>query len=140
MKIQRFEDIEAWQQARVLANLVYDATENSKFARDVGLREQIRRAAGSVMHNLAEGFDAGSDPELIRFLKYSRRSSNEVQSEAYLAMDRTYISQDHFQQIHDQATRTKKLINGFITYQINSNTKGKNAVQLTNRPSDHPTN
>jgi four helix bundle protein len=62
MKVTRFEDLRAWQQARVLANLVYDATDQGNFVRDFKLRDQIHGAAGSVMHNIAEGFDAGPMP------------------------------------------------------------------------------
>ena len=116
MKIERFEDIRAWQEARVLANLVYDATEAGTFARDFGLRDQIREAAGSIMHNIAEGFEAGSDAEFIKFLKYSRRSASEVQSELYLALDRKHLTTEAFQTIYDKATEVKKLINAFIGY------------------------
>ncbi len=75
MKIERFEDIRAWQQARELANLVYDLTEQGNLSKDFRLRDQIQGATGSVMHNIAEGFDDGSDTEFIRFLKYARRSN-----------------------------------------------------------------
>src|SRR5574341_603374 len=93
-KIQRFEDLQSWQKARVLANVIYDLTEHAKFAKDFCLCGQIQDAAGSVMHNIAEGFDAGTNPEFIRFLKLSRRSASEVQSELYLALDRKYITTD----------------------------------------------
>jgi len=116
MKIERFEDIRAWQEARVLTNMVYDVSNSDSFARDFGLRDQIREAAGSTMHNIAEGFDAGSDVEFIRFLKYARRSASEVQSQLYIALDRHYITQAQFQRIYDQATSVKKLINAFIGY------------------------
>lgn len=116
MKIERFEDIKAWQAARALANLVYDATDSGAFAKDFGLRDQIRTAAGSITHNIAEGFESGSDAEFVRFLKYSRRSASEVQSEAYLALDRKYISEQAFQTIYDKATEIKRLINAFIGY------------------------
>jgi four helix bundle protein len=116
VRIERFEDIKAWQVARVLANLVYDATDTGTFARDFGLRDQIRKAAGSVMHNIAEGFEAGSDPDFVRFLKYARRSASVVQSEAYLALDRKYLGQEPFQAIYDKATESKRLINAFIGY------------------------
>lgn len=96
MKIERFEDIRAWQQARELSNLVYDLTERGNFAKDFRLRDQIQGATGSIMHNIAEGFDDGSDTEFIRFLKYARRSASEVQSEIYLALDRKYVSADDF--------------------------------------------
>jgi four helix bundle protein len=116
MRIEKFEDIRAWQQARELANLVYDLTEQGRFAKDFRLRDQIQGAAGSVMHNIAEGFDDGSDGEFIHFLKYSRRSTSEVQSEIYLALDRKYITQQDFQKVYDMATTTKKSINAFIAY------------------------
>jgi four helix bundle protein len=116
MKIERFEDIRAWQQAREVANLVYDLTEQGDFSKDFRLRDQIRGAAGSIMHNIAEGFDDGSDAEFIHFLKYARRSASEVQSEIYLALDRKYVSTEGFQRVYDLATSTKKSINAFIAY------------------------
>ena len=116
MKIQRFEDLQAWQQARVLANMVYDAIEQGKFVRDYKLRDQICAAAGSAMHNCAEGFDSGFDNEFAVFLKYARRSASEVQSEIYLALDRKYVDEPAFKQIYDKATETKKIINALIAY------------------------
>jgi len=79
MAIERFEDIKAWQRARELAREMYALSGCGNFATDFGLRDQIRRAAGSVMHNIAEGFDARSDPEFIRFPGYARRSATELQ-------------------------------------------------------------
>ncbi len=81
MKIERFEDLQCWQKARQLANIIYDLTGHQSFSRDFQLRNQIRDAAGSVMHNIAQGFDSGTDPEFIRFLKIARRSASEVQSD-----------------------------------------------------------
>lgn len=115
-RIERFEDIRAWQGARVLAQMVYEVSGQGAFARDFGLRDQIREAAGSAMHNIAEGFDAGADNEFVRFLRYARRSATEVQSELYIALDQSYITSERFQQIYDKATQVKKLINGFIGY------------------------
>lgn len=114
--IQRFEDLQSWQKARQLANAVYELTNQSGFARDFQLRDQIRDAAGSVMHNIAEGFDSGTDPEFIRFLKIARRSASEVQSELYLALDRKYITADGLKTAYDLATEAKRLINGMIAY------------------------
>ena len=116
MKIEKFEDIRAWQQARELSNMVYDLTEQEKFRKDFRLRDQIQGAAGSIMHNIAEGFDDGSDVEFIRFLKYARRSASEVQSEIYLALDRKYVSSEDFQKVYEMATTAKKSINAFIAY------------------------
>ena len=115
-KIERFEDLQSWQKARELTNLIYDLTDHPGFARDFRLRDQIRDAAGSVMHNIAEGFDAGTDAEFIRFLKIARRSASEVQSELYLALDRKYITNDELRAAYDIATETKRLINGLIAY------------------------
>lgn len=115
-RIRRFEDIQSWQKARQLANLIYKFSGNGSFAKDYGLRNQIRRAAGSVMHNIAEGFDAGTDAEFARFLKMARRSASEVQSQLYLAMDQQYLSQTELTQAYNLAEEVKKLINGLIGY------------------------
>jgi four helix bundle protein len=115
-KIQRFEELKSWQKARKLTNMIYDLSENGGFSKDFELRNQIRGAAGSTMHNIAEGFDAGSDVEFIRFLKYARRSASEVQSQLYLALDRKYITTEQLQSAYSQADEVKKLINGFIAY------------------------
>jgi len=115
-KIERFEDLQSWQKARQLANMIYDLTEHPKFAKDFHLRDQIQDAAGSIMHNIAEGFDAGTNPEFIRFLKISRRSASEVQSELYLALDRKYINEEELSKAYNLATESKRLINGMIAY------------------------
>lgn len=115
-KIERFEDLQSWQKARQLANSVYDLTECSKFAKDFHLRGQIQDAAGSVMHNIAEGFDSGTNLEFIRFLKIARCSASEVQLELYLALDRNYISQEELSLAYNLSTETKRLINGMISY------------------------
>ena len=115
-KIERFEDIQSWQKARQLTNLVYNLTEYPKFSKDFRLSGQIQGAAGSVMHNIAEGFDAGSNPEFVRFLKMARRSASEVQSQLYLALDRKYITQEELTTAYNLATEAKRLINGMIGY------------------------
>jgi four helix bundle protein len=115
-KIERFEDLQSWQKARQLANAIYDLTDHPNFAKDFQLRNQIRDAAGSVMHNIAEGFDSGTDPEFSRFLKIARRSASEVQSELYLALDRKYVTQDELIIAYNLATESKRLINGMIAY------------------------
>ena len=94
MTIKNFEDIKAWQIARTLTGYVYELTRKERFSRDFALRDQIQRAAGSIMHNIAEGFESGSDAEFARFLKMARRSAGEVQSELYLAVDCQYITSE----------------------------------------------
>ena len=115
-KIERFEDLHSWQKARQLANAIYDLTEHPIFKKDFRLSGQIQGAAGSAMHNISEGFDSGSNPEFIRFLKMARRSTSEVQSELYLALDRKYITQDQLTTAYNLATEVKRLINGMIGY------------------------
>ena len=110
--IKHFEDIRAWQTAREITNLAYQMTSKGSFAKDFGLRDQIRRAASSVMSNIAEGFDAGSDAEFTRFLSYSRRSASEVQSQLQTALDQNHILQDIFNEAYKKAETTKKQING----------------------------
>ena len=116
MKIKKFEDLDCWKKARELVNMIYDLTNQEKFKKDFRLSSQIRDAGGSAMHNIAEGFDAGSDPEFIRFLKISRRSASEVQSELYLALDRKYITANQLRMAYDKAVEVKKLNNGLIAY------------------------
>lgn len=116
MKIERFEDIEAWQLARELTRKVYGLTKKPGFAKDYGLEKQIQNAAGSSMHNIAEGFDSETNPEFIRFLRYSKRSCTEVQSELYLALDEEYISSSEFRETFELAGRTRAAVRGFINY------------------------
>ena len=116
MGIERFEDIEAWQLARELTNKVYVLTKKTTFARDFGLKGQIQNAAGSSMHNIAEGFDSETNPEFVRFLRYAKRSCTEVQSELYAALDQQYITKAEFQDVYDHVGRTRSAIRGFIKY------------------------
>ncbi len=116
MKIERFEDIEAWKLARELTRKVYVLTKKTKFACDFGLKRQIQDAAGSSMHNIAEGFDSETNSEFVRFLRYAKRSYTEVQSELYMALDQRYITETEFQEIYDHAGRTRAVIRGFIKY------------------------
>jgi len=114
--IKNFEELIAWQKSRELAGCVYALTRQDKFSRDFGLRDQIQRATSSVMHNIAEGFESGSDPEFVRFLKMARRSAGEVQSQLYLALDVGYITEDERKKAYILATEVKQLINGMMTY------------------------
>ena len=118
MGIERFEDIEAWQLARELTRKVYVLTKKTKFAQYFGLKRQIQEAAGSSMHNIAEGFDSETNPEFVRFLRYAKRSCTEVQSELYVALDQHYLTDAEFQDVYDHAGRTRAAIRGFIKYLI----------------------
>jgi four helix bundle protein len=110
--IKKFEDILAWQEARKLVNRIYQVTGKGAFARDFGLRDQIQRAAVSVMANIAEGFDCESHAEFARFLGFARRSAVEVQSLLYAALDIGYITDEAFKSMYGQAEKTKALTGG----------------------------
>lgn len=112
MKIERFEDIQGWQEARKLTKEIYKLTNGFQFKRDQGLCAQIQKASVSVMANIAEGFDRQSKREFSKFLNYA----SEVQSHLYVALDQEYISDGNFQETYIQARKTKNLINGFIKY------------------------
>lgn len=95
-KIHRFEDIEAWQIARTLTVDIYQLTLKEGFDRDYGMKDQIRRAVVSIMNNIAEGFERGSNKDFAKFLYISRGSAGEVRSLLYVACDLGYISEDDF--------------------------------------------
>ena len=111
--IQRFEDIQAWQEARKLVKMIYSLTNKDLFSKDFGMRDQIRRASVSVMANIAEGFDCESKVEFARFLGIARRSAVEVQSILYAALDVEYINNDEFELHYEQARKAKALVGGF---------------------------
>jgi four helix bundle protein len=116
MVIKRFEDIDAWKEARTLVNMVYNLTSKTLFRKDFGLREQIQRSAVSCMSNIAEGFDSDTKQQFIQMLGYAKRSSSEVQSQLYVALDRRYINEKEFEECYKQAQLVGKLTNGFIRY------------------------
>jgi four helix bundle protein len=111
--ITRFEDILAWQEARELTRRIYALAGNGPFAHDFGLRDQIQRASVSSMSNIAEDFDCESKVEFGRFLGIARRSTAEVQSLLYVALDVNYITQNQLAENYEQARKTKALIGGF---------------------------
>ena len=115
--IERFEDLECWQEARKLVNMVYEAMNESKdFQKDFRLNGQITGASISVMNNIAEGWASQSNNEFIRFLTYSRRSCAEIQNCLYIALDQQYITEITFRKIYEQALKTLKIIDGLLRY------------------------
>lgn len=137
MKIRRFEEIEAWQEARKLVKLVYQAINSSdKFKKDYRLRDQATSATVSTMSNIAEGFSRKSNKEFIQFLYISKSSAAEVQSIFYVALDMSYINQEIFQGIYNQADKVSQLDSGFIKYlstQVTQkcNNAGNSITQVT---------
>ena len=123
MKITRFEDIKAWQEARKLVKLVYEAINaNERFSKDLRLVSQIQGASVSSMSNIAEGFSRKGKREFVQYLFISKSSAAEVQSHLYVAIDQEYISKETFDQLYAQAEKVSKMDSGFIKY-LNSELK-----------------
>lgn len=116
MNYKRFEELPCWIKARELCQAVYKIINLPSFKKDFKLRNQIWDAAGSVMDNIAEGFDDGSTREFIRFLGYSQRSTSEVQSQLYRAIDCGYVNQSQFDDFYNIASECRKQIKGFRKY------------------------
>ncbi len=111
-KVKKFEDLIAWQKSRVLVREVYRLTGKQNFRRDFGLTDQIRRAAVSVMSNIAEGFDRGSRAEFHQFLVIAKGSCAEVRSQIYIALDAGYLEQKEFQQLNTLANEVARIVGG----------------------------
>jgi four helix bundle protein len=115
-KIERFEDIDAWKEARVLTKQVYQATRKRGFRNDFSMVDQIRRASVSIMSNIAEGFNRGGDKEFVQFLAVAKGSTGEVQSLLYAAVDQEYLAEDEFHDLMQRADLVAKLTGGFLSY------------------------
>lgn len=115
-KIERFEDIEAWRDARVLVRSIYEITGEGQFARDFGLRDQIRRAGVSTMSNIAEGFERGSNKDFIRFLYMAKASAGEVRSQLYVAADLGYLGKQRKDELIELVQGVSRRIAAFIKY------------------------
>jgi four helix bundle protein len=111
-KIQRFEDLIAWQKARELTKKIYGMSRQGNFARDFDLVGQIRRAAVSIMSNIAEGFEREGQREFRQFLSIAKGSCAEVRSQLYVAFDCGYLSQNDFANLLKQAEEVGRIIGG----------------------------
>ncbi|MCK4572287.1 four helix bundle protein [candidate division WOR-3 bacterium] len=114
--IKRFEDIKAWQKSRELVKEIYYITNNKKFMKDWSLKEQVRRAAVSIISNIAEGFSRQTDKEFIQFLYIAKGSASEIQSHLYLSLDLGYLSKEEFKKVYIETEEISKMISGFIRY------------------------
>lgn len=114
--IERFEDIEAWKVARALTHQIYQLSERGGFARDYGLRDQMRRAAVSVMSNIAEGFESRSQAMFADYLGRAKGSAGELRAQLYVALDAGYLSQEEFSRLKSETEHCSRLISRFISY------------------------
>lgn len=120
----RFEDILSWQKARELCKMLNGFTLKELFSRDFKLVSQIKSSSGSVMDNIAEGFERGGNKEFIQFLFISKGSAGETRSQLYRALDNSYISEEEFQKAYSLAEDVSKLVAGLINHLKSSDIKG----------------
>ena len=118
------EDVTAWQKARELTRQVYTASGRGLFGRDFGLRDQIRRAAVSIMANVAEGFERDGTGEFVQFLSVAKGSVGELRAHLYVALDQLYVTKQEFERMRVLADETARLISGLMAYLRRSQVKG----------------
>ncbi len=111
-KIEKFEELIAWQKARILKTEVYRLSRVGKFSKDFKLAGQIQAASISVMANIAEGFDRGRKAEFHQFLSIAKGSCGEVRSHLYAALDVGYLTQEEFKPVHELSEEVSRIING----------------------------
>ena len=133
--IQDFEDLEVWKLARKLTVQVYALSRNGVFAKDYGFCNQIRRAAVSIVSNIAEGFERRSNSQFIQFLDIANGSAGEVRAQLYVALDLGYITQEQFQAVFKDITSIGKMLTS-LTRHLRVN---KRPSSPTTQPPNHPT-
>lgn len=126
--IKRFEEIEAWKKARELTKLVYNLTREGEWAKDFGLKDQIRRAAVSAMSNIAEGFERRSSAEFARFLVMAKGSAGEVRSQLYVALDLEYLDEKSSECVCRLAEAVSRMIAGLAGYLKGSETRAEQSL------------
>ena len=122
---KRFEEIEAWKISRELERKIWRISTKGSFSKDFGLKDQINRATGSIMDNIAEGFGRGGNREFVNFLSYSRASNDEVRSQLYRAYDRAHIDEKLFNELVELSNSVGVKINNLIVYLRDSNYRGQ---------------
>jgi four helix bundle protein len=124
-RVESFEDLNVYRQARDLTNKIYELTRQRFFARDYGLGDQIRRASVSIMSNIAEGFERGTNAEFIRFLFIAKGSCGEVRAQLAISFDQKYIADENvYQSLVNQCRRISGMLSNLITYLKGSKFKG----------------
>lgn len=123
-KVERFEDLKIWQLARELCLMIHKLTIKEQFSRDFKLVGQINGSSGSIMDNIAEGFERDGNKEFIQFLTFSKGSCGETRSQLYRALDYQYITQDEFDTAYKMTLEESKMLKSFIQYLKDSELKG----------------
>ncbi|WP_159518347.1 four helix bundle protein [Sunxiuqinia indica] len=123
--IERFEDLKVWKAAREFCKEIHQMTIHDDFSKDFKLVSQIKASSGSIMDNIAEGFERDGNKEFGQFLSFSKGSCGESRSQLYRALDNGYISKEEFDQAYAHALEISKMLSGFMTYLKESELKGK---------------
>ncbi|WP_035057523.1 four helix bundle protein [Desulfuromonas sp. TF] len=123
--VKHFEELDVWQRAREMAGEIYACCRDGDFARDFGLRDQIRRAAVSVVSNVAEGFERGGDREFRQFLALAKGSCGEVRAQLYVALDQGYLNQEKFDRVSALTVQIGRMLGGLMNYLKVSDYKGQ---------------
>ncbi|MFI8379779.1 four helix bundle protein [Leeuwenhoekiella sp. NPDC079379] len=122
--IKRFEDLEIWQLARLICIDIEQLFLNTDLGKNYSLRNQMERSSGSIMDNIAEGFDRDGNREFIVFLSYSKGSAGELKSQLYRSFDKALISKNQFDECSSKCQELQNKIGGFMNYLKNSEFKG----------------
>ncbi len=123
--INKFEDLAVWQKARELAKKIYQLTSQKPLSQDFRLKDQMHGSVGSIMDNIAEGFDRGSRLEFVNSLGIAKGETGELKSQLYRCFDANYISKDCFDELYANVDEVAKMIAGFMEYLNSSDIKGK---------------
>lgn len=129
-KIERFEDLDVWKLAREFAKEIYQLTKEDNFSKDFRLRDQIRASVGSIMDNIAEGFERDGRKEFVQFLYIAKGSCGETRSQLYRALDIGYIDKDTFEFLYQKAMLISQSLSNFIKYLKQSEINGLKNKQL----------
>lgn len=122
--ITTFEELDIWQLGREICHDVWDKFENSALGKDFELRNQMNRSSGSIMDNIAEGFERNGRKEFIQFLSYSKGSCGELRSQLYRAFDRKHITEEEFEFLKEKTITESKKIGSFMSYLVKSENNG----------------
>jgi four helix bundle protein len=122
--ITTFEELDIWQLGREICQDVWDKFENSALGKDFELRNQMNRSSGSIMDNIAEGFERNGRKEFIQFLSYSKGSCGELRSQLYRAFDRKHITEEEFEFLKEKTITESKKIGSFMSYLLKSENNG----------------
>jgi four helix bundle protein len=127
--VRTFEDLEVWRRARALAYRIFELSSKGLFSKDFALRNQIRDSSGSIMDNIAEGFERGGRKEFVQFLGFAKGSAGETRSQLYRAFDSMYLDDKEFKELVEDALAISKMLSALMRYLNGSTIKGSKFLE-----------